>query len=237
VSAAGPAREAVAIVIKARGTALLALAPDGDRSSADVAHTALAVLGRLAVGLWVVDAKMHLVLASGPAAACGFEVRCGRLGMASGEDERKLRAAVAAVIGAEGEPACGLWFGPATEPTRAIVTAVEGAAPGAAPRRLAVIIIPPASAPDHPGNVIQGMFGLTRVEAAVTKLLSDGVPPNEAAARMRMSLNTLRGYMKAIFAKLGVHRQSELVRLVSTTAGVMRSPQQAPAPRVGGAEQ
>jgi hypothetical protein len=43
--------------------------------------------------------------------------------------------------------------------------------------------------------------------------------------------------MKAIFAKLGVHRQSELVRLVSTTAGVVRPPQQAPAPRIGGADQ
>ncbi len=74
------------------------------------------------------------------------------------------------------------------------------------------------------------MLRLTPVEAAITKLLSDGATPSEAAERMRMKPNTLRGYMKSIFVKLDVHRQSELVRLVCTTAGLLRGAAEAEAP-------
>jgi hypothetical protein len=56
----------------------------------------------------------------------------------------------------------------------------------------------------------------------IVKLLSDGLTPTEVASRMRISPNTLRGYMKGIFTKLGVHRQSDLVRMIASTAGLYR---------------
>jgi DNA-binding CsgD family transcriptional regulator len=78
--------------------------------------------------------------------------------------------------------------------------------------------------------MIQAMFGLSPAEARVAKLLSDGLTPSEAAERLCMRPNTLRGYMKSIFVKLDVHRQSELVRLVCTTAGLLRGAGEAEAP-------
>lgn len=221
-----PATDGAAAPAAAHATAAAAAAGPDEASW----HAVLAILDQFAIGLCLVDAGMRVVLISGRAVRSGaFTVKRGRLGAACAEDERRLRAAVAGVLGPEGPPLQGLCLGPSAQPTRAFVTMVDVPASdgGASGGRLAAVVVPSTAAPDHREHVIQGMFGLTRVEAAITKLLSDGVPPNEAAERTRLRPNTLRGYMKAIFAKLDVHRQSDLVRLVSTTAGLVRVPRAA----------
>src|SRR4029077_861402 len=95
---------------------------------------------------------------------------------------------------------------------------------GHAQRDFAGLLVLSGGTPCHDDQVIRSMFGLTKVEAMIVKLLSDGIPPNEAARRLRVSPHTLRGYMKVIFAKLGVHRQSDLVRMITSRAGLIRVP-------------
>lgn len=59
------------------------------------------------------------------------------------------------------------------------------------------------------------LFGLTPVESRVASIVASGASPEDAAKKMGIALETARNHLKAIFAKTGRHRQSELVALLS----------------------
>jgi DNA-binding CsgD family transcriptional regulator len=206
-------RLAPLLALAAGWRALARAAEAAHRREASLRQATTAVLERCGLGVALVDAELRALQVVGRAARTpSLAIRGGRLAASDSEEDRRLRAAVAAVL--HGARPQGLRLGTEDAPTRAVVTRCT--------EEMAAILLPCDAPPDHPEEVIQALFGLTRVEAAVTKLLADGVPPKRAAERLRMSHNTLRGYMKAIFAKLGVHRQSELVRVVSAQAGLVR---------------
>lgn len=58
-------------------------------------------------------------------------------------------------------------------------------------------------------------FGLSRAETALAALLGTGLSPKQAAEQLGVTYETARTQLKAIFAKTGVHRQSELVALLT----------------------
>jgi DNA-binding NarL/FixJ family response regulator len=62
---------------------------------------------------------------------------------------------------------------------------------------------------------------LTPRELEVLELLGHGRDPRGIAKDLGVSLNTCRGYVKAVLAKLGVHSQLEAV-VVATRAGLIR---------------
>lgn len=68
----------------------------------------------------------------------------------------------------------------------------------------------PASAP----QLMQALYGLTAAESVVANQVSQGRTPAEIAECNQVSQETVRSQMKAVFAKTGVRRQSELVRLM-----------------------
>jgi DNA-binding CsgD family transcriptional regulator len=57
-------------------------------------------------------------------------------------------------------------------------------------------------------------FGLTRTEAAVAEQITQGRTLQQVAAHNSLSLNTVKTHLKAVFAKMHVHSQSDLVRIV-----------------------
>jgi FixJ family two-component response regulator/DNA-binding CsgD family transcriptional regulator len=63
-------------------------------------------------------------------------------------------------------------------------------------------------------QLLMGMFGLTLSEARLTAALVDGLSLEEAAQLCHLTLNSARTYLKTIFAKVGVSRQSELLRTI-----------------------
>jgi DNA-binding CsgD family transcriptional regulator/PAS domain-containing protein len=65
------------------------------------------------------------------------------------------------------------------------------------------------------------LFGLTPTEAKVALALArgDGVPQTSRA--LRLSRNTVHTHMQRIFRKLGVNRQSELVRVLTRIAALV----------------
>jgi DNA-binding CsgD family transcriptional regulator len=186
-----------------------------------VAEALLAVFDQLGLGLCLLDQDLRATLVSGLALRRGaVRLRRDQLVTALREDEARLRAAVEAALASPDAPLQGLRLGTPEQPQLALVTALRGRPQ---PRtRLAALILLPRERPEHAERVVQALFGLSPVEARISKLLADGLTPTEAADRMRMRPNTLRGYMKSIFVKLDLHRQSELVRLVTTTAGLLR---------------
>lgn len=65
--------------------------------------------------------------------------------------------------------------------------------------------------PDDSGRASIPDAGLTPRELAVLRLLAEGKDPRAVARELGISLNTCRGYVKAVLAKLGVHSQLEAV--------------------------
>jgi DNA-binding CsgD family transcriptional regulator len=58
-------------------------------------------------------------------------------------------------------------------------------------------------------------FGLTPAEARLAGLLVEGQSLEDIAERLQLSRGTIRVQLKAVFAKTGMHRQGELVALLT----------------------
>lgn len=57
-------------------------------------------------------------------------------------------------------------------------------------------------------------FGLSKAEARVATLLSDGLAPRMIADRLNVSIHTVRSQLQAIFNKTDTSRQAELTSLI-----------------------
>jgi DNA-binding CsgD family transcriptional regulator len=77
---------------------------------------------------------------------------------------------------------------------------------------LVVTPVEPAKVTD--AEVIQALFDLTASEARVARGIAQGATVDELAQRHGVSAGTIRNQMKAVFAKTGVSRQVDLVRLL-----------------------
>jgi DNA-binding CsgD family transcriptional regulator/PAS domain-containing protein len=65
-------------------------------------------------------------------------------------------------------------------------------------------------------DIIGELYGLTRTEARVVVGLYDGLSIAEIAEMGRTSRDAVRFHLKNVFQKLGVHRQTGLVKLISS---------------------
>jgi DNA-binding CsgD family transcriptional regulator len=78
--------------------------------------------------------------------------------------------------------------------------------------RLVNRLIAPAS------DIVQALFGLTPAEVRVAVGIVRGQTPTEIASDARVSVNTVKTQLKAVFEKAGVSRQAELVALLASVA-------------------
>lgn len=62
---------------------------------------------------------------------------------------------------------------------------------------------------------LAALFGLTERESDVASLVSEGYSIEMAARQLAIGENTVRFHLKAVFGKIGVSRQAELVAIVS----------------------
>jgi DNA-binding CsgD family transcriptional regulator len=60
-------------------------------------------------------------------------------------------------------------------------------------------------------HALMARYALTPTEASVARRLATGSGLEQIARELDISLNTVRGHLKQIFAKTGTHRQVELV--------------------------
>ncbi|WP_181705740.1 helix-turn-helix transcriptional regulator [Chthonobacter rhizosphaerae] len=79
----------------------------------------------------------------------------------------------------------------------------------------AFLMVTPVSAAAVPGSsLLQALFDLTRAEARVAKGIMEGKTPADLARTLGVSVDTVRTQLKSVFAKVGVSRQADLVRLL-----------------------
>jgi DNA-binding CsgD family transcriptional regulator len=62
-------------------------------------------------------------------------------------------------------------------------------------------------------------FGFTPTEGRVAQFLADCGSINQYAETFGVSEGTVRVQLRSVFAKTGVHRQAELVRVIEATKG------------------
>lgn len=64
-------------------------------------------------------------------------------------------------------------------------------------------------------DILRNLFGLTPAECRVALLLGDARSPREISETIGVSFETVRSQIKSIFAKTGVKRQGELIRVLA----------------------
>lgn len=78
-----------------------------------------------------------------------------------------------------------------------------------------IIVFSEARLPGSVGSdILQNLFDLTPAEALVARGIAEGSNTREIARAQSVSDHTVRNHLKAIFPKVGVNRQAELVLLL-----------------------
>jgi len=184
-------------------------------------------LERLAVGAVILD-KRGKILRSNDAAMeilrqrDGLSVINAGLHAAFGAENRELQGMIEHAISGETSPRPHLVSGmsltrPSGRPNLGIVVK---AAPmtewsdSAESPAVVVIIRDVEQKSQASQTVLQRLYGLTPAESTLALKLLGGMTVDEASEQLRVSRNTARCQLRAIFAKTGVTRQTELVRLL-----------------------
>lgn len=64
-------------------------------------------------------------------------------------------------------------------------------------------------------TIIAKLFGLSPAETKLASLIATGLSPSRAAEELGIARETVRAQLKAVFAKTGTHRQSQLAVLLA----------------------
>lgn len=89
-------------------------------------------------------------------------------------------------------------------------------------RQTALIhLVDPAQPRSPVIDTLTQLFGLTPSEARVALSLSNGNSIAETARASATSKNTIRSHVRAIFSKMGISRQSDLIRTVLISVGML----------------
>ena len=100
------------------------------------------------------------------------------------------------------------------------VTPVSDGRTEARPSRVAalVLVVDPMGHTSIDPNHVSAVLGLTPTEGRVAVMLAQGNTIRDTAAATGRSATTIRWHLRQIFAKLGLSRQAELMKLVASAA-------------------
>lgn len=96
-----------------------------------------------------------------------------------------------------------------------------GLMPGAV---IAIFIAIPGRSSLNIGEMLAEYFGLTQAELRVVEQITAGLTIAEAAGTLRVNISTVRTHLLRVFAKVGVRRQSDLIRMVRDLATLAINP-------------
>ncbi len=182
-----------------------------------------AALDQLSLGVVYVDARGRILGTNAAAEATlsrrdGLSSQGGYLRALQPSENRALSAAIAGTcVNSVGRknPGGALLItrrSPA-KPLQAIVGPVSHGLDVLPAGPAAVVFIHDLSARSRPrADILKDLYGLTPAELRVTFLLLDGLSAEEISELLSVSRNTVKTQIRSIFAKMGVRRQTELVR-------------------------
>ncbi|MYA31827.1 MAG: helix-turn-helix transcriptional regulator [Gammaproteobacteria bacterium] len=91
------------------------------------------------------------------------------------------------------------------------------------PAAALVLLAEPARGARIDPDLAAAVLGLTPTESRVAVMLAEGIDVRDIASAMERKESTIRYHVKQIYAKHGLRRQAELVRLVLSLAGAATS--------------
>jgi DNA-binding CsgD family transcriptional regulator len=173
----------------------------------------------IAVG--AVDARMRVVFANRGFRACtvprdGIGIAHDRLVSFPGRvSEMVERAITGACAGKACRVVVNVETGDCGAPLPVHVGPLTSTGVAAGARQLAEVMFRPAIVCDRalPDDLVR-VFGLTIAEARVALAVTAGMPPKRVAARLGVSLHTVRTQVQCAFQKIGVRRQIDLARVI-----------------------
>ena len=187
-----------------------------------------AAIERMAMATFILDANGSLLRSNEVAdqflaGDTAVRLRDGKLFLSAREAAKRLAQLLAA------PPAAG-------ESTRFRITPDQGGPELAAIARgmpfpsygdngpvLALFVVDPGRATAITPDVLRDIFQFTRAEASLAAELARGTALVDAARQLGIAHNTARSHLRAIFAKTGARRQSQLVQLIRASAGELDS--------------
>jgi DNA-binding CsgD family transcriptional regulator len=189
-------------------------------------------LDAMPMAVWMCGADCTVLSANLAARAmtdamCGLRVNAlGRLRAELPEDDAKLQRALARAAGVRGQPRIGTALGITRlcSMTRisAMVTPVHEATADIDAETAVVVF---ASDPDDgmhtPEELLCKIYGLTRHQARLAGWLMRGEDLKTYAQAYEVAYDTARSHLKQVFAKTGVKRQADLVRVLLSSAALM----------------
>lgn len=82
------------------------------------------------------------------------------------------------------------------------------------------LVFPAPDAASRLWSGVQESFGLTEAEVRLARKLREGLSLQQAADSLGTSINTVRNQLRAVFDKMGLQRQSDLVRALTELGAV-----------------
>jgi DNA-binding CsgD family transcriptional regulator len=187
-----------------------------------------AAIERMAMATLILDRKARLLRSNELAdqlieAGGAMRLRDGKLFIAGREAARKLTELLASPPGPD--ESVRFRIVPDGEQGTELVAVARGipapsytADSGPA---LALFIVDPGRPAAVTPDALRDIFQFTRQEASLAAELAGGTALVDAARRLGIAHNTARSHLRAIFAKTGARRQSQLVHLIRASAREM----------------
>ena len=191
---------------------------------------------QLSVATFILDEEGKLISSNTVACALlkdgdGLSLRGERLHIEGRNTDRELQAAIASVIAAQqsGETALVKALRVPRRHDRSALGLVVRPVPvsewsdSQAGPSVAVFISDPDQRDSASQQTLGELFSLTPAEARVAILLARGLSLADVSRAQNISPHTARAQLKSIFAKTGVSRQAELVRMVIKSVAALGS--------------
>ncbi|WP_245863735.1 helix-turn-helix transcriptional regulator [Caulobacter mirabilis] len=183
--------------------------------SSDVAN---AVLNRLTFGVVVVDEAARILSANEQArlyldVGDGVLDEAGRLAAEIGFESETLRRRIAAAAETGRSDAALLRRSRSAKP---LVILIEPAPALTGERAVLVTIREVGRASPRVAERARQLFHFSPAEAEIVARVVQGLDTAEIAAERQVSINTLRVQVASAMVKVGVHRQAELVSVLSS---------------------
>lgn len=198
--------------------------------STALATQALNLLSKMAIGTIVVDADRNILAINQAATTAlskryGISMKGGRLHLSKSQGLLKLRQALDMMIVAHQRGltmqkgvSVGLHSLDGVPELDVVVKPLFlSNMPSAKPRPAALLLFNDCESGsiDVESKMLQDVYNLTDREAALAVLLGRGCTLSEAATELGVTINTIKRHLKGTYGKLGKHRRSQVVAMLS----------------------
>lgn len=188
------------------------------------------VLDQLATGVVVADHDGWIVEMNHAAeqtlrADDGLTARGGQLCARRVFEANKLARLIAGATGDGPRAAARMLIGRQSGKPSYVLTVVPVRGAGLVEGRpLALILIVDQDLPSLSGQDLTDLFGLTAAERRLAAALMDGRKLQDIAGDSGLKITTLRTQLRSVLRKVGVQRQADLARALSTIRSIRSAP-------------